>query len=139
MKKLNKWISLLWKSHKKELELKKEIERLNCEILSKDTEISNERLITESWKKKADDYRYEFFEMRNKIQNNTLRFRIQKYTYNQIMNPYDSTINQRLVDDYFKRLVDDSKKKFVDELIEMNSIKEVDTDEYLEWQITVKD
>lgn len=138
MKKLNKWISLLWKSHKKELELKKEIERLNCEILSKDTEISNERLITQSWKKKADDYRYELFEMRNKIQNDTLRFRIQKYTYNLTMNPYESTINQRLADDYFKRFVDDSKKKFVDELIEMNCIKEIDTDEYLEWQIAVK-
>ena len=137
MKKLNKWISLLWESHKKELELKKEIERLNCEILSKDTEISNERLITQSWKKKADDYQYELFEMRNKIQNNTLRFRIQKYTYNQTMNPYDSTMNQRLADDYFKHLVDDSKKKFVDELIEMNCIKEIDTDEYLEWQINV--
>ena len=76
--------------------------------------------------------------MRNKIQNDTLRFRIQKYTYKQTMNPYDSTINQRLADDYFKQLVDDSKKKFVDELIEMNCIKEIDTDEYLEWQIAVK-
>ena len=56
MKKLNKYISLLWKSHKKELELKKEIKRLNCKILSKDTEISNEKLITQSWKNKADEY-----------------------------------------------------------------------------------
>lgn len=137
MKKLNKWITLLWKSHKKELELKKEIERLNCEILSKDTEISNERLITQSWKKKADDYKCELFKMENKIQNDTLRFRIQKYTYNQTMNPYESTNDKRLFDAYFKRLADDSKKKFVDELIEMNCIKEIDTDEYLEWQIRV--
>lgn len=134
MKKLNKWISLLWKSHKKELELKKEIERLNCEILSKDTEISNERLITQSWKKKADEY---YLKLQD-IGDNTLHFRMQKYISNYSMNPYQTTIDQKYASEYFKKLVDEYKKNFVNELIEKGCIKEIDTDEYLEWQITVK-
>lgn len=133
MKKLNKWIYLLWKSHKKELELKKEIKRLNCEILSKDTEISNEKLITQSWKKKADEYYLKLQDIRD----NTLRFRMQKYTCNPNMNPYLTTIDQKYADTCFKKLVDEYKKNFVNELIEKGCIKEVDTNEYLEWQIRV--
>lgn len=131
MKKLNKWISLLWKSHKKELELKREIKRLNCKILSKDTEISNEKLITQSWKNKADEYYLKLQDIRD----NTLHFRMTKYTSNFTMNPYQSNIDQKYAEEYFKKLVDDYKKKFVDELIAMKCIKEVDTDEYIEWQI----
>lgn len=133
MKKLNKWISLLWKSHKKELELKKEIERLNCEILSKDTEISNEKLITRSWKNKANEYYLKLQDIRD----NTLHFRMQKYINNYSMNPYQTTIDQKYADEYFKKLVNEYKKNFVDELIKKGCIKEVDTDEYLEWQIMV--
>ena len=133
MKKLNKWIFLLWKSHKKELELKKEIRKLNCEILSKDTEISNEKLITQSWKKKADEY---YLKLQD-IGDNTLHFRMQKYINNYSMNPYQTTIDQKYADEYFKKLVDEYKKNFVNELIEKGCIKEVDTDEYLEWQIRV--
>ena len=133
MKKLNKWISLLWKSHKKELELKKEIKRLNCKILSKDTEISNEKLITQSWKNKADEYYLKLQDIRD----NTLHFRMQKYINNYSMNPYQTTIDQKYADEYFKKLVDEYKKNFVNELIEKGCIKEVDTNEYLEWQIRV--
>ena len=133
MKKLNKYISILWKNHKKELELKKEIKRLNCKILSKDTEISNEKLITQSWKNKADEYYLKLQDIRD----NTLRFRMTKYTSNFSMNPYPSNIDQKYAEEYFKKLIDDYKKKFVDELIGMKCIKEVDTDEYVEWQIRV--
>ena len=133
MKKLNRCISLLWKSHKKELELKKEIKRLNCEILSKDTEISNEKLITQSWKNKADEYYLKLQDIRD----NTLHFRMQKYINNYSMNPYQTTIDQKYADEYFKKLVDEYKKNFVNELIEKGCIKEVDTDKYLEWQIRV--
>lgn len=133
MKKLNKWIFLLWKSHKKELELKKEIRKLNCEILSKDTEISNEKLITQSWKNKADEYYLKLQDIRD----NTLHFRMQKYINNYSMNPYQTIIDQKYADEYFKKLVDEYKKNFVNELIEKGCIKEVDTNEYLEWQIRV--
>ena len=54
------------------------------------------------------------------------------------MNPYQTTIDQKYADEYFKKLVDEYKKNFVDELIKKGCIKEIDTDEYLEWQITVK-
>lgn len=134
MKKLNKWISLLWKSHKKELELKKEIEDLKHKIDCKNVEIVNEKMISDGWKKKANEY---YLKLQD-IGDNTLHFRMQKYINNYSMNPYYTTIDQKYADEYFKKLVDEYKKNFVTELIEKGCIKEIDTDEYLEWQITVK-
>lgn len=133
MKKLNKWIFLLWKSHKKELELKKEIEDLKRKIDCKDVEIVNRQMISNGWKKKANDY----LTLLKEMDNNTFRFRMQKYICNPNMNPHQTTIDQKYADTYFKKLVDEYKKNFVNELIEKGCIKEVDTNEYLEWQIRV--
>lgn len=66
-----------------------------------------------------------------------LTFRIQKYCDCGYADFSDPTTSYRkyVTEKYFNHLVDDSKKKFVDELIELNMIKQTESEDYLEWHI----
>lgn len=132
MKKLSKVIQLLWKAHKKELELKEIIKSKDSVIKNMGISIDNmndcmERLRTNiKYNEKTID------DLKAKIIRNghIIRYRIQKY-----IPPYDmsyDSIGTKISEECFKHLVEDSKLKMMNELIEKGFVKMIDYDDCVE-------
>ena len=135
MKKLSKAIRLLWKAHKKELELKETIK-------SKDRVIKNMRIsidnMNDCMERLRTNIKYDektIDDLKAKIIRNghILRYRIQKY-----IPPYNMSydyVGTKISEEYFKHLVEDSKLKMMNEMIEKGFIKMIDYDDCVELAI----
>lgn len=139
MKKLSKTIQLLWKSYKKELELKEEIKNLNHALSLEMIKYVNERLISDDYKKQIEQYKRtenvykeEINRLHEKLakKGHIIRYRIQKY-----IPPYDmsyDSVGTKINKENFKRFVEDSKIKMVNEMIEKGLIKMIEYDDCTE-------
>ena len=139
MKKLSKYVQLLWKTHKKILALEKELEisknTVNVQLKTIEDKIKTiERLERE---KTHDEETID--ELKNKIIKNghIIRYRIQKYMPLYDFNPY--TNGQKLSDEYFKRFVEDCKLKMMNELIGKGFVKIIEYDDCTEIAIHIAD
>jgi len=139
MKKLSKAVQLLWKAHKKELELKEEIKNLNHALSLETVKYVNEQLISDGYKKQIEQYKRteninkeEISRLHEKLNKNghIITYRIQKYTPPYTLT-YDS-VGTKLNEEYFKRFVEDSKLKMMNELIEKGFVKMIEYDDCVE-------
>lgn len=135
MKKLNRLVNLLWKSHKREHELKKEIEELKKQILQKDDDILIFKYDSQKWKSYCDDLEKRLHEI--KSDSNLFRFRIVRPADNPYMMPpmMDEDIVREEFNKCFKNHIKECKINFVDQLIKEGFVFQIDTNEYVEWQL----
>lgn len=132
MKKLSRAVQLLWKAHKKELELKETIKSKDRVIKNMGISIDNmnnrmERLCTNI---KYDENIIDDLKAKIIRNGHILRYRIQKY-----IPPYDmfyDSVGTKINKEYFEHLVEDSKLKMMNELIEKGFAKMIDYDDCVE-------
>ena len=132
MKKLSKAVQLLWKAHRKECELKRDIKYRDDVIGRATTTIETSHKTIERLHREIEEKEALINELKTKIRNNghIIRSRIQKYIppYNL---SYDS-VGTKLNGEYFKHFVEDSKTKMMNELIEKGFVKMIDYDDCVE-------
>ena len=132
MKKLSKAVQLLWKAHRKECELKRDIKYRDDVIGRATTMIETSNKTIERLHREIEEKEALINELKTKIRNNghIIRYRIQKYIppYNL---SYDS-VGTKLNGEYFKHLVEDSKLKMMNEMIDKGFVKMIDYDDCVE-------
>lgn len=132
MKKLSKVIRLLWKVHKKELELKQTVKSKENVIKNMGISINNMTDCIERLHKNIERNDITINDLRAKIIRNghILRYRIQKYIPPYDMSPY--SVGNELNEEYFKHLVEDSKLKMMNDMIDKGFVKMIDYDDCVE-------
>ena len=132
MKKLSKAVQLLWKAHRKECKLKRDIEYRDDVIRYATTMIETSNKTIELLHREIEEKEALINELKTKIRNNghIIRYRIQKFTPPYNMSPYSMGI--KLGEKDFKNLVEDSKLKMMNDLIEKGLVKMIEYDDCVE-------
>ncbi len=132
MKKLSKAVQLLWKAHRKECELKRDIKYRDDVIRHATTTIEISHKTIEQLHREIEEKETLINELKTKIRNNghIIRYRIQKYIPFYNLDPYYSST--KLSEKYFNDLVEDSKIKMMNELIEKGFVKMMEYDDCVE-------
>ena len=139
MKKLSKYVQLLWKTHKKILALEKNLEISNRTVNVQLKTIEDKIKTIERLEREKTHDEETIDELKNKIIKNghIVRYRIQKYMPLYDFNPYAN--GQKLSDEYFKRFVEDCKLKMMNELIGKGFVKIIEYDDCTEIAIHIAD
>lgn len=139
MKKLSKTVQLLWKAHRKECELKRDIKYRDDVIRRATTIIETSNKTIERLHREIEEKEALINELKTKIRNNghIIRYRIQKYIPFYNLDPYHSST--KLCEKYFNDLVEDSKTKMINDLIEKGLVKMIEYDDCVEIAIHLAD